>query len=138
MFTVTASNNLRDVISKNSYEQVTLLKHVFSSFRICKERNTLCSLFIKNSKFDSEQSIIKYVKDVYNEINTNVTISGLNDINEMTSKTVQLQNLPFILRKPIFYMLNFDEFKALKTMKEKKEFFDYFNDISDYVLKIFE
>ena len=120
VFSLVTSNNLRDVISKNSFEQLLLLKHVFNSFELCKEKNTLCSLFIKNNEFISEQYITNYVKKTINEINSTVTLSRLNNKGEMINKSIPLSTFPFILRKPFYQLLNFDEFKNLKTIREKR------------------
>ena len=120
VFSLVTSNNLRDVISKKSFEQLLLLKHVFNSFELCKEMNTLCSLFIKNNEFISEQYITNYVKKTINEINSTVTLSGLNNKGEMINKSIPLSTFPFILRKPFYQLLNFDKFKNLKTIREKR------------------
>ena len=50
------------LLQRNSFEQLLLLKHVFNSFELCKEMNILCSLFIKNNEFISEQYITIILK----------------------------------------------------------------------------
>ena len=107
VFSLVASNNLRDIIAKNSFEQLLLLKHIFNSFELCKEMNILCSLFIKNSEFISEQYITNYVKKTINEINSTVALSLLNNKVEMINKSIPLSTFPFILRKTILSINKF-------------------------------
>ena len=82
--------------------------------------NILCSLFIKNNEFISEQYITNYIKKTINEIHSTVTLSVLNNKGEMINKSIPLSTFPFILRKPFYQLLNFDEFKNLKTIREKR------------------
>ena len=38
----------------------------------------------------------------------------------MINKSIPLSTFPFILRKPFYQLLNFEEFKNLKTIREKR------------------
>ena len=69
--------------------------------------NILCSLFIKNNEFISEQYITNYVKKTINEINSTVTLSLLNNKGEMINKSIPLSTFPFILRKIILSINKF-------------------------------